>query len=297
MFVKACYAKHLPPSSLNFGLVQLGADFSLAGTFSFFFSRWLQSFEGDRITWERNRITWIGHAKDAAQTFELCVEFKLLRHRKCVHLQSIWKEHSTLSSWGDVEEGTFKLSFTIMWCKRPERRHCANFNLINLMSPTLWLNLIWLYILSDPVVYVACMFEGGDGGLDIWAFMQMMLTYAPSAKLIVTLSLEHWSCWQMIKLAINFAFCISVKWAVILWARGQGQKQICTCVSRRGVVIFLPPWVQKPAQVVDSGEERQSLQLRILAVKARFERNDRGKDVTSLFLIIATIGYPYYNPS
>ena len=102
----------LPPSSLNFGLVQLGADFSLAGTFSFFFSRWLQSFEGDRITWERNRITWIGHAKDAAQTFELCVEFKLLRHRKCFHLQFNQYDRNILPSLleGTLRKVSFKLS-------------------------------------------------------------------------------------------------------------------------------------------------------------------------------------------
>ena len=79
MFVKACYAKHLPPSSLNSSLVQLGADFSLVGTFSFFFlagSKALgegggsDNLGGDRITWSR-------HAKDAAQTFDLCIYFKL----------------------------------------------------------------------------------------------------------------------------------------------------------------------------------------------------------------------------
>ena len=85
MFVKARYAKHLPPSSLNPRLVQLGADFSLAGTFSFFFSGWLQSFVGDQIAWEGDRITWIRHAKDAAQTFYLCIDFKLFGHGGCVH--------------------------------------------------------------------------------------------------------------------------------------------------------------------------------------------------------------------
>ena len=43
----------------------------------FFLFFWLQSFVGDQIAWERDRIAWIPHARDAAQTFDLCIYFKL----------------------------------------------------------------------------------------------------------------------------------------------------------------------------------------------------------------------------
>ena len=112
MFVKARYAKHLPPSSLNSRLVQLGANFSLVVTFSFFFF-WLQSFEGgsdslgkgsdilDPTCKRCSSDFWSLHLLQIVQTQEMCSSA----------IQSIWEEHSTLTPWRDIEEGNFQNLF------------------------------------------------------------------------------------------------------------------------------------------------------------------------------------------
>ena len=53
-----------------------GRIFLLWSLFLSFFSG-SKALRGDQIAWERDRIAWIRHAKDAAQTFELCIYFKL----------------------------------------------------------------------------------------------------------------------------------------------------------------------------------------------------------------------------
>ena len=85
MFVKACYAKHLPPSSLNSSLVQRGGGFFSCGHFFFLFF-WLapklcrgsDSLGKGSDNLDRTR-------KRCSSDFWSLHLLQIVRHRECVH--------------------------------------------------------------------------------------------------------------------------------------------------------------------------------------------------------------------
>ena len=113
-----------------------GGGFFSCGHFSFLFSgsklcRGSDSFGKGSDNLDRTR-------KRCSSDFWTLHLLQIVRHGECVHLQFNQFERNILLSLleGTSRKVSFKLSFT-RWCKRPERRHCANFNLVNLRSLTL----------------------------------------------------------------------------------------------------------------------------------------------------------------